>query len=706
MAAQQKVELFSGRVKKIKPTKVSEQRYDFLKLSEAEPDLGVPETTDSADVRRVLLTDKNGKRYWSDTLQIDENGDFQSTGQIQADAFHTERLEITDSGLNARFNNEDIELNTNGDLQTTGLVKFDTAMGVKIGNPDQGALISRAVAMNTATPVSRGMAQMNFILGKLVPKPPPNFPKLKSGASQTLAIQSVSTYRMCNFTQTDNTSSNRNVAAGSSVALVRRSSSYTTNYIENCGPGDRGTVTIYKNGVASGAKALTDGLQEDEDETAGNYLLGTDNGLFNNLRIADDKDYALTANPAISPLFWQTFDARGEGTITEGWNEVYITHNNLFPETVPATVGTTNIAYWYYDASTPGSPVFSNVTFAPSGTAQVIYSSGIPHYTNAQEFTLGFDIAKLSGDMYPTDNTFITSSGGGAFNAPTTLTYASAGITTPLPRNYLASTTLRLTTTVTVKNGAGLSSSPVSLTADNSYGTTTQNFTPTSGVLFKTGTSNTGVEETNISVPSSGFGSGSGAAYRIIFAGSTDTPSFTASAAAWNSQSTTLNTYDAVVVAASTGQMVLKHDDTDYSTGFLPVGPNYSAGRTGAQYFTFKFVRGAISKFNISINGKISGLWVALPGSSIDTTSTLNGWLRMDQAYTGSGVPGAGTGGNSSNGCSIGGTVTLGSNTNQSRTCTFGTLSSSGTGTTEIYVRIKLVAGDSVTALSIVGATN
>jgi len=48
----------------------------------------------------------------------------------------------------------------------------------------------------------------------------------------------------------------------------------------------------------------------------------------------------------------------------------------------------------------------------------------------------------------------------------------------------------------------------------------------------------------------------------------------------------------------------------------------------------------------------------------------------------------------------------LGSNVNQSRTCTFGTVSSSSTATNEIYVRIKLQAGDLVTSLSIVGATN
>ena len=100
-------------------------------------------------------------------------------------------------------------------------------------------------------------------------------------------------------------------------------------------------------------------------------------------------------------------------------------------------------------------------------------------------------------------------------------------------------------------------------------------------------------------------------------------------------------------------------------------------------------------------------MWVALPGSTIDSTSTLNGWLDMSAAYGGSGVPGAGGGGNGTNGCALGGSVTLNSAvTSHRKTCTFGTVSSSSTATNEIYVRIKLTAGQTVTALSLQTASN
>jgi hypothetical protein len=44
--------------------------------------------------------------------------------------------------------------------------------------------------------------------------------------------------------------------------------------------------------------------------------------------------------------------------------------------------------------------------------------------------------------------------------------------------------------------------------------------------------------------------------------------------------------------------------------------------------------------------------------------------------------------------------------TNSSKTCTFGTVSSSSTATNEIYVRIALTSGQSVTALTLQTASN
>jgi hypothetical protein len=57
--------LLSDRVKKIPPTEVSDERYKFLKLSEAEPDLGVP----VAD-NYILTSDIEGNRLWTNEFSL------------------------------------------------------------------------------------------------------------------------------------------------------------------------------------------------------------------------------------------------------------------------------------------------------------------------------------------------------------------------------------------------------------------------------------------------------------------------------------------------------------------------------------------------------------------------------------------------------------------------------------------------------------
>jgi len=331
----------------------------------------------------------------------------------------------------------------------------------------------------------------------------------------------------------------------------------------------------------------------------------------------------------------------------------------------------------------------------------VSYSSTVPHLTTSSGFTITFNVNRLSGDVFPSSNTFVTGTAGGAIAAPSSVTYSQAGITYPLARNlYVSSGSAAITTTANIISGFGSSGSGPSVSVANGYNTGTQSFPPGRTVLYKTGIG-TQIEESSLSINAS-VGTGTGNPYRIINPGSTDTPAFSSGATAFNSQLSTLQTYDATVVAA-----ILKHDQIDYSTGYFPVGPNLSSGRSGAQYFTFKFVRSAVSKFDIKYTGTIAGLWVALPGSTIDSTSTINGWLDMGTAYAGSGVPGAGAGGNGSNGCSLGGLAVYNSaQTNKSVTATFGTVSSSSTLTNEIYVRVKLTSGQTVTALTIEAATH
>ena len=576
----------------------------------------------------------------------------------------------TDGNGNLNFAN----LNT-----LSGLESF-SGNNIVLGSNTAPSLVSNAVALTTSTSVTDAISELNYVLGKLVPPAPPVFP-----GSSTLSLSTgVSAGRMANFVQTDNSGwGNLSVAAGTSTSATRVST-YAAGTITNVGPGDLGTVTAYYNGVAAGTVTLAAGSQ---------------NGTYGNLVITNDQDYHNVVS-SVTAGFWESFTSALSGTgVQPGWNRASISDTAGSP---------TNTITWYYDSSTPGTPTFSNTSIALT-TNSSSYSSTIPHFNSSTNFRIKGNVARLSGDTYPVAVTsgtsvLVSTSAGGPFSTPAAVTYTGAGVTVPLDRNlYVSSGSAYFEMNVGTTTGFGSSAGGPALSVNNNYATGSSGAIIVSGtptVLYKTGTASS-MEETSLTFGST-VGTGAGQAFRIITTNGSDTPTYTSSEAAFNSQTSTLLVTDATIVAS-----VLKHDQTNYSTGYLPVGPDLSTGRSGAQYFTFKFVRTSVSKFDIKFSGTIAGLWVALPGSGIDTSSTLNGWVTMDTAYAGAGQPGAGTGGNGSNGCALGGTVTLNSLVaNHRKTCTFGTVSSSGTATNEIYVRIKLTAGQTVTALSLETASN
>ena len=545
-----------------------------------------------------------------------------------------------------------------------------TGAEIVLGANTTGALVSPAVTLTTSTTVTNGIALLNNILGKLVPNPPPAFP---GGQSISLST-ATTTARMANFVQINNTTTGSKSVPGGTTVAATRSNGYNTTALTNVGPGDTGTVAVYLNGQLAGSRAMTTGI---------------DSGTYGNLIIANDQDYHNVV-PSVTAGFYQSFSTYATGTAPAGWNEVYIADT--------ATGVNTNTVVWYYDSSAPGTPTWSNTSVSLTSNS-VTYSSTIPHVNTSAVFTLKANVSTLSGNMYPTTDTFVTGAAGGSFTTPASVTYSQVGVTTPLARNlYVATGSAYLQSTCSVISGFGISSVGPSLTATNSYATGTQTFNPGVTVLYKTGTSNQ-IEETSLPIGSVGIGSGN--PYRIVNPGSADTPAYTGVEAVFNSQTGPFYAYDATVVGA-----VLKNDTNNYGANYVPIGRNLNA-QAANQYFTFRFQRTAVSKFDVLSSGTIAGLWVALPGSQLDSTSSLNGWLDMSLAYNGSGIPGANSPGNGSNGCSTGGTAVLNSaQTNKSVTATFGTVSSSSTANNYIYVRVKLAAGQTVTVLQIQAASH
>jgi hypothetical protein len=150
---------------------------------------------------------------------------------------------------------------------------------------------------------------------------------------------------------------------------------------------------------------------------------------------------------------------------------------------------------------------------------------------------------------------------------------------------------------------------------------------------------------------------------------------------------------------------VLKWSANNYSTGYLPVGPDRSSDGTSYQYFTMGFQRTGVSNFNLNIVAPagVAGVWVAAPGTTIDSTSGLNGWLIASTSYAGSGVPGSntGAGGNGSDGCGSGALIAANVALNGTFTMTLGTVSMSSATNNVALIRIALASGQTVSTLAV-----
>ena len=619
------------------------------------------------------------------------------------------------------INNVGITGGASGYTVTTnglGVLSFNPANVLILGANSTGQLSSNAISLTNTTNVTDAIAQLNQILGKLTPAAPPNFPgnvATSVGAASTFTITTGTTSgimtgdsaRGSGWTQKNNIAGNTYQLAGGTTFNAIRSNVYATSTLAAIKSGS-GNVVVYLGGnIVAGSYVLTGSL-------------GTvSNG---NLTITNDTDYN-NIKSTVAAGFWYSANISASGSsIPEGWNTVTISEIGGY------STGNTNALLWYNDVSTVnvGTPTYSNTSITMT-TNTVVYSSTIPHLTSGATFRLKGNLANLSGDTY-SGNTNVTSStgSGGAFNAPTAVTWSGtvgpAGYagTVPLPRYFCNATyggayngTLYYETSATVlASGFGSSANGPTLTVTNNYnaaatatGTASPTgFAPGVTVLYKNGTS-VQIEETSIPVNSVGTGSGNG--YRILNPGSTNNPAYTGSEAAFNSQTSTLTTTDAINIGSGS-QGIIAWSQTNYSTGYLPVGPNLS-GQAATQYFTMKFIRTAVSKFDVKYTGTIAGLWIALPGLSESASygSATNGWFDMGTAYAGAGTPGTGGSANGSAGCAVGGVAVFNSaQSAKSVTGTFGALSSSSSTNNEIYVRVALTSGQSLTALTMEAATH
>ena len=642
---------------------------------------GVTTLTDNAFVGSAI-TMYASSGIISATKFFGDGSGLSNTGAALAEASGTERLVLTNltSGtMVSAATTSDVTFNATTDTfhigtgvtifgGTSGIVSAVSYKGdLTIGTPT-GGFKTGAFTINNTDKTKDSINELNNILGKLVPSPPDTI----NGVSISLT-GTAGNGRLCaGFTPTNNTGGS---APSAGTQYTRNTdSTVTTTYITEYGPGDSGTVTGFVNAVGVGTTTLA---------------TGDNSGTYGSIQIANNEDAVnSTRNTGIASGFYEIYDLRMvNGASPDGYNLAKFTQGS----------STTGSVYWYEDPSTVSAPVitFGNVQYPSSPTLS--YSSGIPHYTEStnNNFTYVMTVTNASGDMY-TQNSFVNSDGQtSAFQNPGSKSYTNfASGTNPPARNYGVGTGVTTLIAQTPRNIHATVTSNIftSFDASTPYGSHNNQrvgFTTDFNIMGTTADFTNNVDEDAIECTVGSLTGGS--ATRVPGISATDNPSQSGASYSWGGGSAgSIATYEATVRGGD-----LRHDQTDYSTGYLPVGPNYSASRSGSQYFQFQFIQSSISEFQISYTGSLAGCWVCMPDNSTWTTSLsgVNGWADMFQAYKGSGVPTT-----AEPGCASGGVMDTNGGT---FTCVFGTESSSNDSNNRVLIRFKLTSGNSISDISL-----
>ena len=606
-------------------------------------------------------------------LAPSSNSGLGGANSLKVDQWNVDNIRIDGSTISSTDSDGDVTVDPNGTgrLVVAGVVTAPTYHGDQvIGTPTGGSFRAGAYTPTVHDFTKDSIDELNYILGKLVPTQPTTI------ASQNLTLTGTAgNARLCQgFTPVNNTGGSLTPTAGT-LYTRNTDSTITTNYLTEFGPGDSGTVTGFVNSTSVGSRTMNISF--------GLYAVASDNGTYGALQIANDKDAAESSrNVGITSLFYEVYDARLINAASpDGFNKAYITHG----------AAATNNVFWYEDPSTVSAPVISFSAVTPPSSPTLNYSSGVPHYTQAtaNNFTYDVTVTNASGDMY-TQNKLLNSDGQTAgFQNPGHKEYDDfTGGTLPPARNFgvgtgavvnIAQTPRDLHLTLTSNHFTRFDA----LTPYGSHNNQRLSYSTNINIMGTTARTNA-IDEDNILISTLGTGSGNATRVNAGSTGDNPTPVYTS----WTANSS-VAAYEAVVRGA-----VLRHDQTDYSSGYLPAGPDYSSGRNGTQYFQIELIRSNVSEFRITYSGAAAGCFVCMPDNSAWTTSLsgTNGWADMFQAYRGAGIPTS-----AEPGCSSGGLMTSSGGTT---TCVFGTESSSNDSNNRILIRWKLTSGQSITGMS------
>ena len=561
-----------------------------------------------------------------------------------------------------------------GSIEYVGTVTATTYTGDQVIGTPNGGFKTGAVSISASDVTKDSINDINNILGKLVPDPPTTI------NNAAVDLTNDTEHFLCaGFTPTNNTGGAAPDQTGTTSYVRNTTSQVTTDTLTEYGPGDAGTVTGFINAVGVGTTVLS---------TANN------DGTYDKLVISNNEDASnSTRDPGITSEFYQIYDVRLLNAASpDGFNKAFFTQDS----------STTQSTFWYEDPSTVGVPdmTFSAVSAPSSPTLS--YSSYVPHYTEAaaNAFSYQITVTNATGDMYNSNNNVLLTaeSQTTGFTRPDasklfneTFVSGTQG-THPPQRDWGVGTGATMTATHVPRNVHATITSNHFHRWDctTPYGSDLNERATVSEAVNIMGTTadfTNNVDEDAIECTVGSLTGGSATRVKAGASGDTPSPTFVT----WDGNASgTPAVYEAIVRGGD-----LRHDQTNYASGYLPAGPNLSSGRSGTQYFQFQFIQSAISQFNISYTGSLAGCFVCMPDNSTWTTglSATNGWADMFQAYIGAGVPN-----NANPGCASGGVMDTNGGT---FTCVFGSESSSNDSNNRVLIRFKLTDGNSISDISL-----
>jgi hypothetical protein len=531
----------------------------------------------------------------------------------------------------------------------------------------------------------------------------PAQPGALSTKTLSLADSSQGTSPLLAASATDNSSGNI-PAAGSSVTRYTTADPINTNNVTNANTAISGTLAAIFNNADVGNVTFSSG--------------GDATGTYTDLVVVADGDAHDEISASTYPSgFAKVFDARWQRSlsgISVGYSDVSLSHTSA---------GQTNTVGFVKDDMTDVPTVVQgNAVIVEQTAGTYRYISGVPYYnTGSPAIQIqGLEVSNLTGQTYRntsqpiqfTTGTLAEGTSGSIISSQTktygdidgTPSFVTAGIVNAdvgvASPQQLGNITLSV-------NGSARAVGYVDSQMFNVNGSSSVvNITDKYIQIYSASLS--GFDEQNIPVADALGSVYDDDGLRITGLGSAaDNPAFNSAtdyytSNAWSGAETIAGTQEAVVRWGT-----LDHFTTDFSSGYLPAGPDLNTGRSGTQYFTFAFRRATMANFDISLNSStgITGLWIAAPGTTIDDASTQNGWVDGTVQYAGSGVPGddTGNGGNGSLGCALTGAdvIPTGTSINAAYTMTLGSENSSNSTGNNVLVRIALASGETLTSVSI-----